>query len=106
MSVVRGRPPGLAGGMNGSSSRYWSSLSAWPDPKSPTKTRSSPVHILASKPESPPERRHHSRSDLVKSTRAPFPNGLLVLEHSLSKGRLYLDNVMDLLRFVSGQPRA
>src|SRR5829696_2558351 len=79
MSVVRGRPPGLAGGMNGSSSRYWSSLSAWPDPKSPTKTRSSPVHILASKPESPPERRHHSRSDLVKPTRAPFPNGLLRL---------------------------
>src|SRR5829696_6685464 len=48
MSVVRGRPPGLAGGMNGSSSRYWASLSAWPDPKSPTRTRSAAVHILAS----------------------------------------------------------
>src|SRR5215217_4109777 len=48
MSVVRGRPPGLAGGMNGSSSRYWSSLSAWPEPKSPTRTRSAAVHIMAS----------------------------------------------------------
>src|SRR5215217_642503 len=34
--------------MNGSSSRYWSSLSAWPEPKSPTRTRSAAVHIMAS----------------------------------------------------------
>src|SRR5215203_3335322 len=77
MSVVRGRPPGLAGGMNGSSSRYWSSLSAWPDPKSPTSTRSSSVHIEASQPESPPERRHHNRPALVKPTSTPFQNRLL-----------------------------
>src|SRR5215212_10090519 len=76
MSVVRGRPPGLAGGMNGSSSRYWSSLSAWPDPKSPTSTRSSSVHIEASQPESPPERRHHNRPALVKPTSTPFQNRL------------------------------
>src|SRR5215216_4271126 len=79
MSVVRGRPPGLAGGMNGSSSRYWSSLSAWPDPKSPTSTRSSRVHIEASQPESPPERRHHNRPALVKPTSTPFQNRLLFL---------------------------
>src|SRR5829696_1339623 len=88
MSVVRGRPPGLAGGMNGSSSRYWSSLSAWPDPKSPTSTRSSSVHIEASQPESPPERRHHNRPALVKPTSTPFQNRLLdvwsrgLMEHS------------------------
>src|SRR5918995_4764670 len=53
MSVVRGRPPGLAGGMSGSIKRYWSSLSAWPDPKSPTQARSAGAHIAASSPESP-----------------------------------------------------
>src|SRR5215207_287727 len=49
MSVVRGRPPGLAGGMSGSIKRYWSSLRAWPDPKSPTQVRSAGVHIVASR---------------------------------------------------------
>src|SRR3954468_22264264 len=48
MSVVRGRPPGFAGGMNGSIRRYWSSLRAWPEPKSPTSARTSGVHIAAS----------------------------------------------------------
>src|SRR5512134_1897664 len=45
MSVVRGRPPAFAGGMSGSIKRYWSSLSACPEPKSPTSARSSGVHI-------------------------------------------------------------
>src|SRR3954451_17625454 len=45
MSVVRGRPPGLAGGIRGASRAYCSSLSACPAPKSPTKTRLSAVHI-------------------------------------------------------------
>src|SRR5829696_2980953 len=88
MSVVRGRPPGLAGGMNGSSSRYWSSLSAWPDPKSPTSTRSSSVHIEASQPESPPERRHHNRPALVKPTSTPFQNRLLV-RYRTTRGFVY-----------------
>src|SRR3954463_3765100 len=48
MSVVRDRPPGFAGGMNGSIRRYWSSLRAWPEPKSPTSARTSGVHIAAS----------------------------------------------------------
>jgi hypothetical protein len=48
MSVVRGRPPGLAGGMKAASRRYWSSLNAWPDPKAPTSKRSSRVHMAAS----------------------------------------------------------
>src|SRR5215207_406318 len=74
MSVVRGRPPGLAGGMNGSSSRYWSSLSAWPDPKSPTSTRSSSVHIEASQPESPPR---------TPSPQSPSPRQ--ADQHTLSK---------------------
>ena len=51
MSVVRGRPPGLAGGMKAASRRYWSSLNTWPDPKAPTSKRSSRVHMAASKPE-------------------------------------------------------
>src|SRR3954449_2580799 len=49
MSVVRGRPPGLAGGISGSNRRNWSSVSAWPEPKSPTSARSAGVHIAVSK---------------------------------------------------------
>src|SRR4051812_35876317 len=45
MSVVRGRPPGLAGGIGGASTAYCSSLSACPAPKSPTKARFSAVHM-------------------------------------------------------------
>src|SRR3954447_13599724 len=45
MSVVRGRPPGLAGGIRGASTAYCSSLSACPAPKSPTKARLSAVHM-------------------------------------------------------------
>src|SRR3954468_4092321 len=45
MSVVRGRPPGLAGGIRGASRAYCSSLSACPAPKSPTKARFSAVHM-------------------------------------------------------------
>src|SRR3954468_5549218 len=45
MSVVRGRPPGLAGGIRGASTAYCSSLSACPAPKSPTKARFSAVHM-------------------------------------------------------------
>src|SRR3982750_4893917 len=45
MSVVRGRPPGLAGGIIGTSRAYCSSLRACPAPKSPTKARLSAVHM-------------------------------------------------------------
>src|SRR4051794_30549071 len=45
MSVVRGRPPGLAGGIRGSSRAYCSSLRACPAPKSPTRARLSAVHM-------------------------------------------------------------
>src|SRR3954454_21051219 len=45
MSVVRGRPPGLAGGINGASRAYCSSLRACPAPKSPTRARLSAVHM-------------------------------------------------------------
>jgi hypothetical protein len=51
MSVERGRPPGFGGGMSGSIRRYWSSLSACPEPKSPTSARSSGVHIGGFQPE-------------------------------------------------------
>src|SRR4051794_14154641 len=40
MSVVRGRPPGLAGGISGTSRAYCSSLRACLAPKSPTKAGS------------------------------------------------------------------
>src|SRR3712207_3702981 len=40
MSTERGRPPGLAGGMSGSSKPYCASVSACPAPKSPTRARS------------------------------------------------------------------
>src|SRR3954462_10508056 len=45
MSVVRGRPPGLAGGIIGASRAYCSSLRACPAPKSPTRARLSAVHM-------------------------------------------------------------
>jgi hypothetical protein len=45
MSVVRGRPPGLAGGISGASRAYCSSLRACPAPKSPTSARLSAVHM-------------------------------------------------------------
>src|SRR3954466_10806619 len=45
MSVVRGRPPGLAGGIIGASRAYCSSLRACPAPKSPTSARLSAVHM-------------------------------------------------------------
>jgi hypothetical protein len=45
MSVVRGRPPGLAGGIIGASRANCSSLRAWPAPKSPTRARLSTVHM-------------------------------------------------------------
>src|SRR5215213_8828104 len=51
MSVVRGRPPGLAGGRSGSNRRNWSSVRAWPEPKSPTSARSAGVHMAVSKQE-------------------------------------------------------
>src|SRR3954465_10209116 len=42
MSVVRGRPPGLAGGIRGASRAYCPSLRARPGPESPTSARPSP----------------------------------------------------------------
>src|SRR4051794_38304835 len=46
MSVVRGRPPGLAGGISGTRRAYCSSLRACPAPKSPTKARLCAVHTV------------------------------------------------------------
>src|SRR6478752_7601430 len=46
MSVVRGRPPGFAGGIRGTRRAYCSSLRACPAPKSPTKARLSAVHTV------------------------------------------------------------
>src|SRR5690349_2091584 len=77
MSVVRGRPPGLAGGMSGSIKRYWSSLRAWPDPKSPTQVRSAGVHIVASRQGKVPGAPSARHSSPVKLTSTPFQNGLL-----------------------------
>src|SRR5690242_8697292 len=53
MSVVRGRPPGLAGGISGTRKAYCSSLRACPAPKSPTKVRLSAVHMTCLQQGSP-----------------------------------------------------
>src|SRR5436305_13451497 len=80
MSVVRGRPPGLAGGIIGTSRAYCSSLRACPAPKSPTKARLSAVHmtclqqgcpLLNADPASVCPSAHPSRIG--------FSNGLLVV---------------------------
>src|SRR4051812_38987938 len=73
MSVVRGRPPGLAGGIRGASRAYCSSLSACPAPKSPTKARFSAVHMACLQEGLLPSlnRRHgHSASSSVSTARA------------------------------------
>src|SRR3954454_2906162 len=74
MSVVRGRPPGLAGGIRGASRAYCSSLSACPAPKSPTRRPGSPLSTWrASKKGCYPSlnRRHdHSASSSVSTARA------------------------------------
>src|SRR5215213_3021471 len=70
MSVVRGRPPGLAGGIRGASRAYCSSLSACPAPKSPTKARFSAVHMACLQEGLLPSlnRRHdHSASSSVST---------------------------------------
>jgi hypothetical protein len=54
MSVVRGRPPGLAGGISGVSRAYCSSLRACPAPKSPTRARLSAVHMACLQEGLPP----------------------------------------------------
>src|SRR4051794_38949215 len=46
MSVVRGRPPGLAGGISGTRRADCPSLRACPAPKSPTIARVSAVHMV------------------------------------------------------------
>src|SRR5215213_2400448 len=73
MSVVRGRPPGLAGGIRGASRAYCSSLSACPAPKSPTKARFSAVHMACLQEGLLPSlnRRHgHYASSSVSTARA------------------------------------
>src|SRR3954464_11942740 len=73
MSVVRGRPPGLAGGIRGASRAYCSSLSACPAPKSPTKARFSAVHMASLQEGVLPSfnRQHdHSASSSVSTARA------------------------------------
>ncbi len=75
MSVVRGRPPGLAGGISGASSRNWSSASAWPDPESPTSKRSSGVHMAASETGSS-QNAAITVPAILKPTGAAFQNGL------------------------------
>src|SRR3954467_10024523 len=73
MSVVRGRPPGLGGGISGASSAYWSSLRAWPAPKSPTSARLSAVHMACLRERLLPSwngRHGRSASLLVRAARA------------------------------------
>src|SRR6476620_4832483 len=77
MSVVRSRPPGLGRGIIGSIRRYWSSLSAWPAPKSPTNTRSAGLHILVSRKDrsSSPTATSGGGAHFTRS-QPPFQNGL------------------------------
>src|SRR5215213_10038331 len=78
MSVVRGRPPGLAGGIIGAGRAYCSSPRACPAPKSPTSARLSAVHMACLREGLLPSRTAdatappHARLD-----GASFSNGLL-----------------------------
>src|SRR5690348_15900623 len=80
MSVARGRPPGLAGGIRGTRRAYCSPLRACPAPKSPTSARVSAVHMvrlregssLPEPPTSPP-------CAPARLSRAAFSNGLSIV---------------------------
>src|SRR3954447_5293583 len=78
MSVVRGRPPGLAGGISGTRRAYCSSLRACPAPKSPTSARVSAVHMTCLQQGSPPaEPPTQPACALAHPSRIGFSNGLL-----------------------------
>src|ERR671928_1110736 len=77
MSVVRGRPPGLAGGISGSSNRNCSSVRAWPEPKSPTSTRSADVHMAVSRQETARNAAREARISPSNRCPHPFANGVL-----------------------------
>src|SRR3954454_5845267 len=89
MSVVRGRPPGLAGGISGASRAYCSSLKACPAPKSPTSARLSLFH-MACLPEGlfPPEPPGSSAGAAAHPNEVGFSNGLLVV-HPLNQGDIW-----------------
>src|SRR6185369_14138434 len=79
MSVVRGRPPGLAGGISGTRRAYCSSLRACPAPKSPTSARVSAVHMTCLQQGSPPaEPPTQPACALAHPSRIGFSNGLLM----------------------------
>src|SRR5215208_6260820 len=80
MSVLRGRPPGLAGGISGSSSRNCSSVRAWPAPKSPTSARSAGVHMTVSQAGNRVQRRPRAEDQPVKPAPSPLRKRALNLE--------------------------
>src|SRR3954451_17360498 len=80
MSVVRGRPPGLAGGISGTRRAYCSSLRACPAPKWPTSARVSAVHMACLQQGSPPaEPPTQPACALAHPSRIGFSNGLLAV---------------------------
>src|SRR3954466_19134 len=100
MSVVRGRPPGLAGGISGRRGAYCSSLRACPAPKSPTSARVSAVHMVRLReglllPEPPtfPLRAP------VHPSRVRFSNGL-----SVSKVARLVTQITDIWHMLSDEP--
>src|SRR3954467_10021241 len=79
MSVVRGRPPGLAGGVIGASRTYCSSLTACPAPKSPTSARLSAVHMACLREGLLPSRTADATAPPhARLNSASFSNGLSV----------------------------
>ncbi len=78
MSVLRGRPPDLAGGISGSKKRNWSSVSAWPEPKPPTSARSAGVHMAVSGQETACNAARGARISPSNQPRHPFANGHLI----------------------------
>src|SRR4051794_15752765 len=84
MSVVRGRPPGLAGGIRGARRAYCSSLRACPAPKSPTSARLSAVHMACLQEGLLPSRTGRRPA---RATRSPRRRRLLKRPLSVIKAR-------------------
>src|SRR5215208_292761 len=85
--------------MSGSNRRNWSSVRAWPEPKSPTSARSAGVHRAVSKqkpPATPPDRQDQpvkpAPSPLCKRALSPasplrLPNAVYQIERVQQLGR-------------------
>src|SRR3954470_10014780 len=94
MSVLRGRPPGLAGGISGSKRRNWSSVRAWPAPKSPTSTRSAGVHMAVPRQETASNAAFTAKISPSNQAHRPSQTGTEVALALLLAGQVHVERAL------------